>query len=114
MLDGLGRYPGMGHWGIQNLPKEFSIPYIVLLVHPESLEEVMGMLGLGGIPLAGPLLTGRYHILRLTLTELDPRPVANSIHRMLKVLHKLIEGSAVHLDILLKRLALVDLSLIHI
>ena len=83
VLDSPGRYPGVGHRGVQNLAEELSIPHVVLLVDPEGLENVVGVLLLGRIPLAGPLLAGRNHVLGVTLTELDPGPVANSIHRRL-------------------------------
>ena len=88
---------------LEQMVQQFGIPDIVLLMHPEGFEQRVRVVRLGGIKLFHPLLQRGHHLARITLTEFDARPLANSVGRMLEVLEQRRNRLPIDLHRLLQR-----------
>ena len=103
MLHGFRGDPRVRFGGIQHQLQQLEVPHVVLLMQPEGFEQMMGILFLFRIELLDPLFRGGDDLFGISLTEFDPRAVADAIDGRFQIFEQSRNRLAIDGDWLLKR-----------
>ena len=102
-LDGACGDAGVSHRRVQHQIEQILVLDIVLLVQPQGLEQVVGVLGFAGFPLGYPRFRFADDFGGRSLRQLDPCALADAIDGMLECGEKDRDRLSVQLHVRLQR-----------